>query len=944
MHKHKIIKTVFLACLMAFLMVGFSSRTGETFASRDPMRGGSGEQLMISDERFIMGSQLPLHLATFLSERSEHLSAVPLGTCDGKPWTLSDQLEFLGHLTTVDPRVILTVLELKRGLLTNPDPTEADLRWAMGYQDARYAGLAKQIELAAQELSAGFYAYYSGETDLEIVFADGSRQQASRDINAGTYALQRFLALGSLQEEWRHLIGRGPGSFYETYQRFFGDPLDGQVQVASPQGFPTDMELRLPWRMGESWYFSSGPHRTNPSDSVLGAVDWAPGDGWCSPTNNRTSSSPVLAARGGRVVFARCNLVKVDHGSNWSTAYFHLDNIRVSEGQTVSVGSVLGYPSCLVGKSCGWNGSANGPHVHFDIRYGDVRQPIDGTIISGWRINAGSLERAGTMTRGNQTVQLNQRVPSDNSSDPDDARTISAGQTLNGQISPGGDQDLYYFDGTANQEITIEMTKSSGNLDPYIILNRPNGSNLGYNDDGAGYPNARLIIRLPDSGRYQIVARSYASSETGAYTLRVTAGSGGRDTDDGRWLVHDRWLSGSINPNNDEDWYYFSGVEGRIVSIRMNKSGGNLDSYLELYAPNGSRIAYDDDGGGWDTRNAWLVTVLPNTGIYRVKARSYAHSSSGAYAIRLRMVDANNYALNQSAWASSVESNIYAPFRAVDGRLDTRWSSRFSDPQWIYIDLGQNRTFDTVILRWETAYARRYGIYVGTGNDWHRVFWTDNGRGGTVIIRFPMTTARYVLMYGIQRGTPSGYSLGEFGVYNSTQATVPIVPPEDPDKDPDTVEPLPPLPLPEEEEGKEILALYLGDGENAQEVVPLPGEDPGLVPDTTVGNEGHPIASIEAIYPASDWVIRPDDVVEFYGSATDNDAAGDPGIVAYEWQSNRDGLLSTQQNFTLMGSALSGGEHIISFRAQDNEGNWSEWNQVTIQVQGYRIMLPIVVR
>ncbi|MGQ9827589.1 MAG: hypothetical protein ACUVSW_06955, partial [Roseiflexus sp.] len=45
----------------------------------------SGDQPMISDERFIMGSQSLLHLATFLGERSEHLSAVPLGTCDGKP-------------------------------------------------------------------------------------------------------------------------------------------------------------------------------------------------------------------------------------------------------------------------------------------------------------------------------------------------------------------------------------------------------------------------------------------------------------------------------------------------------------------------------------------------------------------------------------------------------------------------------------------------------------------------------------------------------------------------------------------------------------------------------------------------------------------------------------------------------------------------------------------
>ncbi len=939
-------KRVFCSIVLGLLVIILALpllRIPQVSAQPGEERESPGDFLIISDDRFIMGSELPLNLHDFLSQQSEILSTAQVGTCDGQPWTLAEELEFIGHFYGIDPRVILTLLELKSGLLSNPKPDENTLRWAMGHHDVQYAGLSRQIEWAAEELTAGFYAHYYGEKELEIVFADGTRKLASPGINASTYALQRFLALDTTMEEWSKLVGRGPGSFYEIYQRFFGTPIGLQVTAVSPQGFPTSMGLRLPWRMGESWYFWSGPHRTNSRDSVWAAVDWGPENIWCSPSSNRTSGTPVLAARGGTVVYARCNFVRVDHGSGWSTGYFHLDNIQVHAGQSVSTGSVLGYPSCLVGQSCGWRGSSNRPHVHFDIRYRNIRQPIDGTIISGWRINAGSAERSGTMTRGSQVISRGQKVPSDNSPDTDDGRTIGAGQTLSGQISPIGDRDLYYYNGNAGQEITIEMTRSSGNVDPYLVLYRPNGTYLAYNDDGAGYPNARLVYRLPESGRYQIVARSWNNCCTGGYTIRVTTGASGQDADDRRWLVHNRWLRGYINPNNDEDWYYFSGIQGRIVSIRMNKSGSSLDSYLELYDSRGNRIAYDDDGGGWTTRNAWLIAVLPRTGIYRVKARSFNHASSGAYDIRLRIVDANNYALNRPARASSVESARYVPFLAFDGRLNTRWSSRFSDPQWIYVDLGQNRTFDTVILRWERAYAKRYGIYVWTGFQWRNVFWTNNGRGGTVMIRFPMTTARYVLMYGVQRGTPWGYSLWEFGVYNSTEATAPIVPPPDPNKDPDTVDPLPPLPLPEEEEGKEVEALYLGDGEDAQEVTALPDNDPGLTPDETVGQEGLPIAFIEAIHPANDWAIRPDDLVEFYGSASDNDADGDPGIVAYEWRSNRDGLLSTQQNFTMTGSALSPGEHIISFRAQDNEGNWSEWDQASIYVQSlYSIYLPLV--
>lgn len=709
------------------------------------------------------------------------------------------------------------------------------------------------------------------------------------------------------------------------------------------QGIPGSLNLKWPWKDGQSWMYTQGPHKWY-NESVNSSLDFAP------PTNIPAQDREIRAAASGVVVRKCTDSIQSDvilsHSSGYATGYLHAEKNSASHltiGRIVSQGDRIG----ITYNGYNWRdtcGRGTGPHLHFYVgRWSGNSFSFDsiaGTVISGWTLGSN-----GCFTKSGQP---NKCVSAWITSDNTPATLISIGQTVNGEINPAGEQDIYYFDGSANQEVTIEMTKSSGNLDPLIALYRPNNSFLASDDDGAGYPNARIVTRLPDSGRYKLMARSYASNQTGGYTLRITAGSSGRDADDGRWLVHDRWLNGQINPGNDEDWYYFSGVQGRIVSIRMNKSGGSLDSYLELYAPSGSRIAYDDDGGGWDTRNAWLVAVLPSTGNYRVKARSYNYRSSGPYAIRLRMVDANNYALNRSSYASSWESAYYAPFYAFDGRLDTRWSSRASDPQWIYVDLGQNRTFDTVILRWaEAAYARRYGIYVWTGSYWRNVFWTDNGRGGTVMIRFPMTTARYVRMYGAQRGTSGGYSLWEFGVYNSTEATVPIVPPPDPEKEPDTVEPLPPQPLPEEEEGKDVLALYMGDGQDAQEIEATPDDDPGETLSAPTGQEGMPSATIDVIipgYPGRGVVVSPDQVIEFMGSATDNDTEGDPGIVAYEWRSDRNGLLSTQSAFTMTAVSLSWGAHTISFRARDNEGNWSEWDQVSIYVQPYRIYLPMVLK
>lgn len=48
----------------------------------------------------------------------------------------------------------------------------------------------------------------------------------------------------------------------------------------------------------------------------------------------------------------------------------------------------------------------------------------------------------------------------------------------------------------------------------------------------------------------------------------------------------------------------------------------------------------------------------------------------------------SNIALGRPTAASSSEQSIYESAKAVDGSVDTRWSSSFQDNQWISVDLG----------------------------------------------------------------------------------------------------------------------------------------------------------------------------------------------------------------------------------------------------------------
>jgi hypothetical protein len=120
------------------------------------------------------------------------------------------------------------------------------------------------------------------------------------------------------------------------------------------------------------------------------------------------------------------------------------------------------------------------------------------------------------------------------------------------------------------------------------------------------------------------------------------------------------------------------------------------------------------------------------------------------------------------ATASSVEGYPWAPDNAVDGNTGTRWSSAWSDPQWLEVDLGATRTLRQVVLDWENpAYATGFQIQVsGNGTMWTSIYSTTAGTGGVQAI--PVSgKGRYVRMYGTHRATGYGYSLWEFQVYGS---------------------------------------------------------------------------------------------------------------------------------------------------------------------------------
>jgi F5/8 type C domain-containing protein/glycosyl hydrolase family 2 len=125
------------------------------------------------------------------------------------------------------------------------------------------------------------------------------------------------------------------------------------------------------------------------------------------------------------------------------------------------------------------------------------------------------------------------------------------------------------------------------------------------------------------------------------------------------------------------------------------------------------------------------------------------------------------------ATASSVEGAGFPASAAVDGNAGTRWSSAFSDPQWLQVDLGATDTVSQVVLQWEAAYASAFQLQVSPdATTWTTIYSTTTSTGGTQTLNVA-GTGRYVRMLGTARGTGFGYSLWEFQVYGTAGGSAP---------------------------------------------------------------------------------------------------------------------------------------------------------------------------
>ncbi len=351
---------------------------------------------LLPDSGFVYGpSSLGFDTEAFCHTRPGYLNTYE-ELVDGEVLTGPQIVELMARRYSISPQLLLAMIEYQSGWVDNPNPVGWALEHPLGTTEEGQATLLYQLAWATDRLNEGYYDW-KGRGRSIIHLLGGKRAKYDPGINAGTAAIQYFLAYNASWDEWETICGDGPDSFLTTYRGLFGDPV-----ARSPNpSVPVDLQqpdLRLPWESGYTWYLTGGPHGAWNDGSAWSAVDFiTPEQLGC-----QISAQWTVAAASGLVTRSKDGVVVIDldgdghEETGWNLFYMHVAaQDRVPAGTFVDQGQRLGHPSCEGGYS-------TATHLHFSRKYDGEWIPADGAfpmVLSGWETHATSESYEGSMTR-----------------------------------------------------------------------------------------------------------------------------------------------------------------------------------------------------------------------------------------------------------------------------------------------------------------------------------------------------------------------------------------------------------------------------------------------------------------------------------------------------------------------------------------------------------------
>lgn len=318
---------------------------------------------------------------------------------DGVELSGADIIARISHDFSINPRLLLTLLEYQSNWLTKNNPDER--KYPIGLPDPNRDSLYRQLSWAADNLNQGYYLWRVNALPA-FVLADGSLVPANPTINEATAGIQYFFSRLFGLDAWRTAVSEK--GLAATYEKLFGYAFQNSHEPILPENLKQP-DLQLPFEEGVIWNFTGGPHGGWADGSAWAALDFAPPG---EALGCVESSAWVVAVADGIVTHTGDGQVLLDlgedgnHHTGWAVFYMHIDSHeRVTEGSVLRAGDRIGHPSCE-------GGFSTGTHLHIARKYNGEWIPADQGdlpfVMDGWTSYGSGYVYEGWLQKGNRSV------------------------------------------------------------------------------------------------------------------------------------------------------------------------------------------------------------------------------------------------------------------------------------------------------------------------------------------------------------------------------------------------------------------------------------------------------------------------------------------------------------------------------------------------------------
>ncbi|WP_444995624.1 peptidoglycan DD-metalloendopeptidase family protein [Aliikangiella sp. IMCC44359] len=296
---------------------------------------------------------------------------------------LAPYAESISHMSgesTISPKILIALMEHQTGLISSVEVNDNELSTPFGVLSQKY-GFIEQLRDVAERLSKAFYKGHSFEET-------GKNQKFTTDADAQR-AIQMIFSYGfesnELQPGSKEQLNSFGKVFYKMFPQAINTPKEKNASAITMTA-PSTSLLQLPYPRSSTWYIGGSHTSTGSGNWPQSSLDMSSGSGgWGSNTSNKWVSA---SAAGTVKVHSSCSM-EIFHSGGWSTTYYHLSNIRYSNGAYVSKNAAIANYANNKNQALCNGGQSTGPHLHWSLKLNGQYYHLNGVTVSGYKIKTG---------------------------------------------------------------------------------------------------------------------------------------------------------------------------------------------------------------------------------------------------------------------------------------------------------------------------------------------------------------------------------------------------------------------------------------------------------------------------------------------------------------------------------------------------------------------------